>query len=58
MIRLEGKPAPDGQYKIKLLGQEYSFTKVGKLVQAKTFHKLDDKIKSLEVIKHKSQRNF
>ena len=45
-LDLEGKPAPDGQYKIKLLGQEYSFTKVGKLVQAKTnLHKLDvDKI--------------
>lgn len=50
-LDLEGKPVADGEYKIKLLGQEYSFTKVGKLVQAKTnLHKLDDKIKSLEVI--------
>lgn len=50
-LDLEGKPAPDGQYKIKLLGQEYKFIKEGKLNSAETYlNKLDDKIKSLEVI--------
>lgn len=50
-LDLEGKPVADGEYTIKLLGQEYSFTKAGKLVQAKTYlHRLDDEIKSLEVV--------
>ena len=50
-LDLEGKPAPDGEYTIKLLGQEYKFIKEGKLNSAKTYiNKLDDEIRSLEVV--------
>lgn len=50
-LDLEGKPAPYGEYTIKLLAQEYKFIKEGKLNSAKTYlNKLDDEIKSLEVV--------
>lgn len=49
-LDLNNDPVVDGEYTIKLLGQEYKFIKEGKLKSANTYlNKLDGQIKNLEI---------